>query len=672
MATRHGFSGRSLRKQQLFPIVAILVAGLYASGAGARGVTPYLPLNLAPEIERQIERVLILGGKTVVRRPIPAALVNDALPEACKVDRVLCSEVRVFLDRYIREAGVTMLQVNGGVAVGDSDRALPNAHGRTVDSNWQLAAAAFYQPNDYLLLNIGGIAHDGEAMLTGTTLSTGFEFAQLDIGYRDHWLSTMPDSSFPLSTEAPTMPSITLSSYTPFTPLGITYEVFTAQMSRQEDIRYYDSYTSGEPQLTGVQVGFAPAGGYALTLNRVMQHGGGARGSGALADFIDAIFDNAGVNQGDTQLGEEFGNQIASLAVTQLFPASIPFAVHIEYAGEDNSYGGNYRLGDVGLSLGIDFPLLGDRYDLGFEVSEWQNAWYVHHIYPEGMTNEGFVIGHWFGDQRQYRDQVGGWSALLQAGYRTTSGKYWRASYRTLDFVESRGFQTLPEYPYEQLHEISLQYSSQWRGFPVSAELVAGRDALGESFGRLMGTFDLSMGRSFRLLESVPRQAVPGKDIELYLQVGANSSDVYQILSGPEPDSWTGESTGYHLAAGARRQVSAKGDLGVGLEFDGIDGRSMVSVRALDYRYRATTHFAVNGFLGVGRYDRDAPAYGWYAGAGLQWRNLLPQWDLGFDWRSYDKLSRNRVASGDPSPVIDRPRIHFNVQGWTLSLSRHF
>ncbi|HWS67278.1 MAG TPA: hypothetical protein VN325_31305, partial [Steroidobacteraceae bacterium] len=48
--------------------------------AHARGVTPYLPLNLDPEVERQVERVLILGGKPVMTRPIPAAVVLDALP----------------------------------------------------------------------------------------------------------------------------------------------------------------------------------------------------------------------------------------------------------------------------------------------------------------------------------------------------------------------------------------------------------------------------------------------------------------------------------------------------------------------------------------------------------------------------------------------------------------
>ncbi len=48
---------------------------LLSQTALARGVTPYLPLNLDPEVERQVERVLILADKPVMTRPIPAATV---------------------------------------------------------------------------------------------------------------------------------------------------------------------------------------------------------------------------------------------------------------------------------------------------------------------------------------------------------------------------------------------------------------------------------------------------------------------------------------------------------------------------------------------------------------------------------------------------------------------
>jgi hypothetical protein len=658
--------------KHLSAVVSILVAGLAPVAAGARGVTPYLPLNLAPEIERKVERVLILGGQPIVRRPIAAAVVLDALPEACKIDRALCAEVRAYLGLYMEDSGVTLARASAGVTTGDSDRALPNAHGRSVDSQWQLTASAYYQFNDYALLTGGSLAHDGATTPTGSTLSVGFDFAQLDIGYRDHWLSPLTDSSLLISTEAQTLPSVTLSNYQPISPLGFTYELFAARMSRQEDIRYFDGVTAGRPRLAGMQVGFAPAGGYAITLNRIMQYGGGARGGGGLSDLARAFANTNPVNGGDGAQGQEFGNQIASLAATQVIPARVPFAVRVEFAGEDNSYGGNYRLGDTALSLGIDLPLLLERYDFTFEATEWQNAWYVNGLYPRGMTHKGNVLGHWFGDQRQFGDSVGGWSAVLKAGYRTDRGDYWRAAYRTLDFVTSLGYQTLPEFPYAQLREFSLGYTTEWRGFPVSAEIIAGRDALGESFGRLSGTFDLAMGRGGRFPQSPPAERSASSGLELHIDVGAASARVFEILSAATPDAWRPRSTGYHVAVGARREVSTRGDLGLALELDEFDSRLMLSVRALDYRYRVTPRIALNGFFGVGRYEWEAPAYGWYMGAGVQWRNVLSRWDLGFDARYYDKLSRNRIAPGDPVAVIDRPRLHFDVESMTLYLSRHF
>jgi len=66
----------------------MLVAGLGASGiASASGVSPYLPLNLSPEIERKVERVLVLGGEPVLTRPISVDKVLRALPRARRLEK---------------------------------------------------------------------------------------------------------------------------------------------------------------------------------------------------------------------------------------------------------------------------------------------------------------------------------------------------------------------------------------------------------------------------------------------------------------------------------------------------------------------------------------------------------------------------------------------------------
>src|SRR5258708_9946984 len=94
-----------LCNRKFFAIAGMAVAHTVAH---AKGVTPYLPLNLDPEVERQVERVLVLGDKPVMTRPIPAALVLEALPKACKADAALCESVRTDLNRYMAGTGVEL------------------------------------------------------------------------------------------------------------------------------------------------------------------------------------------------------------------------------------------------------------------------------------------------------------------------------------------------------------------------------------------------------------------------------------------------------------------------------------------------------------------------------------------------------------------------------------
>src|SRR5690606_24801378 len=199
------------------------------------------------------------------------------LPVACERDRAACGQVRRYLQAYMQTLGLTSLDVQLAASTGDSNAVLPNRHGESVDSPWRASANAYYQPNDYIIVNAGGLAYDGNATPTGSFLSLGFDFAQLDIGYRDHWLSPLRDSSTLISTEAPTMPSITLSNYDPISPLGISYEVFGAEMSRQDGIRIDDDSTSGRPRIAGLHLSMEPVIGYGVSLSRIAQYGGGAR-----------------------------------------------------------------------------------------------------------------------------------------------------------------------------------------------------------------------------------------------------------------------------------------------------------------------------------------------------------------------------------------------------------
>jgi Capsule assembly protein Wzi len=267
-----------------WPILALAGAAALVSGATlARGVSPYLPLDLEPQMEREIERVLILAGKPVMTRPIAAATVLEALPKACKVDAVLCSQVRRYLDRFMHKYGVTTAGVEGASSSGAGASSIaPDRYGMSQGGRRDASAQVYMQPNDNLLLDLGAVAYEGRTSWTGSMVSMGWENLQLDVGFRPHWLSPMSDSSTLMSTESPTMPSWTISNYEPLTSLGITYQIFEAKMSKSDNIVWQDGFTSGSPQLGGAKFAMEPANGSSLSLNRLAQFGGGARGNGSL------------------------------------------------------------------------------------------------------------------------------------------------------------------------------------------------------------------------------------------------------------------------------------------------------------------------------------------------------------------------------------------------------
>src|SRR5256885_3333967 len=152
------------------PIAAVGMLLAFHTAAVARGVTPYLPLNLEPEIQAQIERVLILAGKPVMHRPIAAAIVLDALPKACRVDQVLCERVGRYLARYTHTSDLTHASIEGAGTHG-ADTILPDRYGLHNRSAWDASIGIYLQPSDYALISAGAVAYDGREDYTGSMLS---------------------------------------------------------------------------------------------------------------------------------------------------------------------------------------------------------------------------------------------------------------------------------------------------------------------------------------------------------------------------------------------------------------------------------------------------------------------------------------------------------------------
>ena len=647
----------------------------------ARGVTPYLPLNLDPAMQNAVELVLILGDEPVLARPIPAALVQEALPKACRVDRPLCDRVRHYLRRYMHSNGVEFASVSVGVTGGHSNITLPNAHGEKAQSPFQIAAAGYVQPNSHILLNLGGDIYKGRVTPTGTMLSLGFDWAQLDIGYRDHWWSPLTDSSMLISTEAPTMPSITLSNYQPLTRLGLQYEIFVAQMSQSSRIQLPNfTLTRGHPKMGGVRVSIEPVSGWGLSLQRLLIWGGGAAGGESFTNVMQAFFNpskaqSTGFNAGTHVVGK----QEASVSSEFIFPGRVPFAVYIEYAGNDTADGKNYLLGKPDISAGIQFPHIGP-FDLTYEVDSFSPSWYVHPASPvqtgylDGITNYGASIGNWFGDQRvlatstTLADQVGGQSNMLRIGWTPPFGGYMQLRLRSLSNEAQTIYAT---YPYRNEYMGSLRYTRPWHGYAVGAALQMGSDVFGAHYIRLEGT--VTDGSALFSGDSTGAGAFEGKRPKgdwLFVQTGVN---YYRMLVNPMSTErfytrWAGSPD---LTIGALRRISKHQDIGVALDADAISGRLMLGLRMIDYRYRFTWPIAFHIFAGAARYSLATPAYGLYLGAGFEWRKFLPNWDLGLDFRNVIDANRQRDLPTDPQGGIG-PYSFTSTYSYTLYVSRRF
>lgn len=651
--------------------LAALLGGLLCCLAGpalARGVSPYLPVNIEPEMERQVEQVLTLAGKPFLTRPIAAAVVWDALPQACAQDAVLCRSVERYLSRYMNRAGLAEASI-AGAATSGADRALPNRHGLRNDSAWEASARAYWQPFDHALLSLGGVAYEGDTTPTGSLLSLGWSFAQLDAGFRDHWLSPFTDSAMLLSTEATTMPSVTLSNYQPLTRLGIRYEAFAARMSRSDDILFAGGTTSGHPKIAGLHLSIEPASGWSLGFNRIMQFGGGARGGNSFGDILDAFFNPSGSDNVASAADPQFGNQAASFTSRFVFPGALPFSVYAEYAGEDTSRGRNYLLGNSALSVGIDFPLLWRRFDLTLEASEWQNGWYVHSVYGDGLTNDGHVLGHWGGDQRAFGDGVGARSAMARLGWRPAFGGSFALRGRV---IENEAYSAVA---YARGYDLTLSYARPLGAFSVGGEFHAGRDVFGEDFSRIAAFVRYApdfaaSGGGFGAAPVAGASRTRADGAALFVDAGANASEVTIDLDDSIPRATTDREVAAHVGIGARRRVTARQDLGVRIEYDDIGGHALLGVRALDYRYRFHGPLAITGFLGAARYDLATPAYGVYLGAGAQWRDLVPRLDLSLDLRYASKVARDHLVAGDP--VGGRGDSFYDITSAALYLSYRF
>ncbi|MGB8691995.1 MAG: capsule assembly Wzi family protein, partial [Steroidobacteraceae bacterium] len=261
------------QRQQVLVVSGLLVFALLTGNVTqASEVSAYLPLNLAPGLEARVEHLLLLANRPVMTRPLRVATVLAALPAACRVDAVLCAQVRRDLAPWLRDAAIT----HGSAQLAASHAAgllQPNQHGAPMDARWQASVGAYLGIGEHVLLNAGAVAYPGRVNPSGSFVSVGNARTQIDVGFRDHGWSPMKESSMMVGSEAPTMPSATLSNTLPFTRWGIQYEIFLGRLSYSDRIAWQGGFTSGNALLAGFRMSVEPVPGWSLAASRQMQYG---------------------------------------------------------------------------------------------------------------------------------------------------------------------------------------------------------------------------------------------------------------------------------------------------------------------------------------------------------------------------------------------------------------
>ncbi len=449
--------------------------------AQSNGVSNYIPVEIDSIVERDIERLMVYASLTDLTKPYSVSLIEQGLKKITATQPRLHARLSRYIANYKQRLSLTHASIGGRYSTGEDGKSISrvNQRGSSLEDNVILSFRSHVGVSDWLLINAGGELSDGKLQPTGSLLSIGRSWAQLDLGYKEYWLSPFLGSSQLLSTHAQTLPSVSLSNNLPVTFFGIgfNYEFFVAQLSKQPTA-YQGSYSDDKaPFLASTHISFQPVPWWSLGATRMFQFGGGEREVSART-LVRAFYDPRG-SDNDASVDEESGNQVAAVSSKIIFDGSVPFTFSVELAGEDTSNNKDTQLGNPALTAGLFFPaFISHDISFAYEYADWDGGWYVNNVYQEGYSNEGFVLGHWgMQDQHTTGTAVPGSSHYIAA-------QWWLPWQHTLD-VKLRSVDH-ESHIYTKAWNVDMDYIVPIRNqSSVSVGAYFGQDSLNNSFMQL-------------------------------------------------------------------------------------------------------------------------------------------------------------------------------------------
>lgn len=470
-----------------FLLLTILTCPVYVF---SKGVSPYLPINVSPLVENEVNRLATIAGISNLTRPYSLATIFESMEKIKVTHPRLYSRLKASLAPYTQSVSVTQFSV--AVKTSQDSHPIANQRGITTDSSLNISFKTQWQADDWLGVYFGGDLTqykesnlDSQIQPTGSLIAVGTDWAQLDVGYKDIWLSPFQGSAQLLSTHAETLPSVSISNNQQLDTFGIkwNYNAFLAQTSRQlVQFRPDEFSDKDKPLIAGLHFSFQPTDWWSIGASRVFQFAGGDRPV-SFGTLARAFFDPRGADN-DASVDEESGNQIAAISSKINFDGELPFSFMIELGGEDTSNNKAYQLGNTSLTAGLYFPyFFSEKLSLNYEYSDWQTGWYSNNVYSEGYVNEGNVLGHWaMQPQRTLGTATPGSSHYLQT--------HWQLENYSVLSVEIKTSE-LESINYSDAWELTLDYSIPWKGHILTIGTYLGEDNFGERFSQVKVRWEL-------------------------------------------------------------------------------------------------------------------------------------------------------------------------------------
>lgn len=476
-----------MKKSAFFVLAAMQFPAL------GKGASPYLPLNLAPEVELQIEKLMAMTGDAPLVKPYKAKEVIVRLESIKDYHPVLYRRLSAYMKRYTQEISNTHRAVilSGS---NDNNRALENNRGVKHNANIEVSVAGHVFYNPYLFVSAGAsYSNEGGRALTNTHITYGNEYIQMDLGFRDHWFSPFQDSAMLISTQAENTPSVTLSNSTGLTDFNIRYELFYAQMDEDVPADANGTINQGKPALTGMHVSVTPLDSLSVGFSRTYYYGGGNRDDG-LGIGLQGLFSPSSLEDNLSDNLEQGYGQTA-ISAKWNYGKEVPVSIYAEFARFDSDALAAREDSGNAISIGLFLPSLFETMSLRYEVTDRDEGWYDSSFYPQGIRHKQHILGHWGADELIAGLSPGALSHHILLDWELVDDQLLniRIAQQSFDDVPANILAAvgLPGSLTELENSVQLKarYSFVTRWGFMGLEGTFGKDAFGENYSRLSGFY---------------------------------------------------------------------------------------------------------------------------------------------------------------------------------------